>query len=162
MAHIHPSALVDSAARLADDVNIGAFTIIGPHVEIGAGTSIGSHCVIEGHTTIGAFFRTVPLAGSHKIKNTRASLRALKLAVATRFASFAPSTLALCKTAAAHALVTITGLCLACILRMTCKWAAKPFWLAMWVWLAMCILATGPLLAGNRAYTSFAAWGRTP
>ena len=39
MAHIHPSALVDSAARLADDVNIGAFTIIGPHVEIGAGTS---------------------------------------------------------------------------------------------------------------------------
>ena len=54
MAHIHPSALVDSAARLADDVNIGAFTIIGPHVEIGAGTSIGSHCVIEGHTTIGA------------------------------------------------------------------------------------------------------------
>ena len=53
MPTVHPTALVDSAAQLAADVSIGAFTIIGPHVAIGQGTSIGSHCVIEGHTTIG-------------------------------------------------------------------------------------------------------------
>ena len=38
---------------LADDVEVGAFTTIGPNVAIGAGTRVGSHCVIEGHTQIG-------------------------------------------------------------------------------------------------------------
>ncbi len=53
MANIHPTALVDPKAQLADDVSVGAFSIVGPNVVIGAGTSIGPHCVIEGHTTIG-------------------------------------------------------------------------------------------------------------
>ncbi|WP_295644815.1 acyl-ACP--UDP-N-acetylglucosamine O-acyltransferase [uncultured Methylibium sp.] len=50
---IHPTALVDPAARLAADVSVGPYTVIGPQVKVGAGTSIGAHCVIEGHTTIG-------------------------------------------------------------------------------------------------------------
>jgi len=53
MARIHPTALVDAQAQLAEDVEVGAFTIIGPNVVVGQGTRIGSHCVIEGHTTIG-------------------------------------------------------------------------------------------------------------
>jgi UDP-N-acetylglucosamine acyltransferase len=53
MKNIHPTALVDSEATIADDVTIGAFTIIGPEVTIGSGTKIASHCVIEGKTTIG-------------------------------------------------------------------------------------------------------------
>ncbi|MBI2731843.1 MAG: acyl-ACP--UDP-N-acetylglucosamine O-acyltransferase [Aquabacterium sp.] len=53
MASIHPTAIVDPQARLADSVSVGAYTTIGPHVTIGESTSIGSHCVIEGHTTIG-------------------------------------------------------------------------------------------------------------
>lgn len=50
---IHPSAIVDPTAKLAADVEVGAFTIIGPDVEIGAGTVIGSHVVIKGPTRIG-------------------------------------------------------------------------------------------------------------
>jgi UDP-N-acetylglucosamine acyltransferase len=53
MAHIHPSAIVDPQARLADSVTVGPFTTIGPHVVIGEDTTVGAHCVIEGHTTIG-------------------------------------------------------------------------------------------------------------
>lgn len=53
MASIHPTALVDSKAELADSVTVGAHTLIGPNVRIGEGTSVGPHCVIEGHTTIG-------------------------------------------------------------------------------------------------------------
>ncbi|HEX2012256.1 MAG TPA: acyl-ACP--UDP-N-acetylglucosamine O-acyltransferase [Roseateles sp.] len=53
MATIHPSAIVDPAAELDASVEVGAYTLIGPHVKIGAGTVIGPHCVIEGHTTIG-------------------------------------------------------------------------------------------------------------
>lgn len=50
---IHPSAVVDPAARLADDVQVGAFTLIGADVEIGAGTVVGPHCSIHGPTRIG-------------------------------------------------------------------------------------------------------------
>ncbi|NML14303.1 acyl-ACP--UDP-N-acetylglucosamine O-acyltransferase [Azohydromonas caseinilytica] len=53
MALIHPTALVDPAAELAEDVSVGAYTLIGPQVVIGAGTTVGPHCVIEGRTTIG-------------------------------------------------------------------------------------------------------------
>lgn len=50
---IHPSALIDPAARLDSEVEVGPFTVIGPGVEIAAGTRIGSHCVIQGPTRIG-------------------------------------------------------------------------------------------------------------
>jgi len=53
MTRIHASAVIDSKAELASDVEIGPYSVIGPNVEIGAGTKIGSHTVIEGHTTIG-------------------------------------------------------------------------------------------------------------
>jgi len=50
---IHPTALIDPAAELAEDVQVGPFTVIGPDVKIGAGTVIESHVVIKGPTTIG-------------------------------------------------------------------------------------------------------------
>ncbi|NOT99346.1 MAG: acyl-ACP--UDP-N-acetylglucosamine O-acyltransferase, partial [Sideroxydans sp.] len=49
----HSTAIIHPNARLADDVEVGAYSIIGEHVEIGAGTVIGSHVVINGHTRIG-------------------------------------------------------------------------------------------------------------
>jgi UDP-N-acetylglucosamine acyltransferase len=49
----HATALIHPNARLADDVEVGAYTIICEHVEIGAGTVIGPHVVINGHTRIG-------------------------------------------------------------------------------------------------------------
>jgi UDP-N-acetylglucosamine acyltransferase len=53
LMRIHPTALVDPKAELADDVEIQAFTIVGPHVCIGAGTVVGPHCVLDGRTVIG-------------------------------------------------------------------------------------------------------------
>lgn len=50
---IHPTALVDPRAALADDVEVGPYSIVGPYVTIGAGTVIAAHVVIEGRTTIG-------------------------------------------------------------------------------------------------------------
>ncbi len=51
---IHPTALVDPRAELAEDVEVGAYTVVGPHVTIGPGTRLASHVVVEGRTTIGA------------------------------------------------------------------------------------------------------------
>ncbi len=53
MALIHPTAIIEPGSRLADDVKVGAYSVIGPNVEIGEGTEIGPHVVIEGHTRIG-------------------------------------------------------------------------------------------------------------
>jgi len=50
---IHSTAIVHPNARLAADVEVGAYTLIGEHVEIGSGTVIGPHVVINGHTRIG-------------------------------------------------------------------------------------------------------------
>jgi UDP-N-acetylglucosamine acyltransferase len=50
---IHEKALVDPRAKIADDVEIGAFSIVGPDVSIAPGCWIGSHVVITGRTTIG-------------------------------------------------------------------------------------------------------------
>ena len=53
MTRIHSTALVDPAAELDASVEVGPYTVIGPHVRIAAGTVVGPHCVIEGRTTIG-------------------------------------------------------------------------------------------------------------
>jgi UDP-N-acetylglucosamine acyltransferase len=50
---IHPTAIVHPEARLAADVEIGPYTIVGEHVQVGSGTRIGAHAVITGHTSIG-------------------------------------------------------------------------------------------------------------
>ena len=50
---IHPTALIDRTAQLDSDVEVGAYTVIGPDVTIASGCRIGPHVVIEGPTTIG-------------------------------------------------------------------------------------------------------------
>ena len=50
---IHPTAIVDPGASLADNVEVGPYSIIGDSVSIAAGTVIGPHVVIQGPTSIG-------------------------------------------------------------------------------------------------------------
>ncbi len=50
---IHPTAIIDQSATIADDVMIGPYSVIGAGVEIGAGSKVDSHVVINGPTRIG-------------------------------------------------------------------------------------------------------------
>lgn len=50
---INSQAIIHPNAKLADDVEVGPWTIIGADVEIGAGSVIASHVVIKGPTVIG-------------------------------------------------------------------------------------------------------------
>ena len=52
MASIHPTAIVDPRAELDGDVEVGAYSIIGPRVRVGKGTRIRPHAVLEGNTTV--------------------------------------------------------------------------------------------------------------
>jgi len=51
---IHATAIVDPAAKLAEGVTVGPYSIIGADVEIGPGSQIGPHVVLKGPTKIGA------------------------------------------------------------------------------------------------------------
>jgi UDP-N-acetylglucosamine acyltransferase len=68
---IHPTALVDAGAKIADGVAIGAYSIVGPDVAIGAGTRIGPHAVVTGRTTIGARNRIFQFASVGEIPQDR-------------------------------------------------------------------------------------------
>jgi len=50
---IHSTAIVSPDARLAEGVEVGAYSVIGPGVTIGENTILGSHVVIERDTDIG-------------------------------------------------------------------------------------------------------------
>ncbi|PHS70936.1 MAG: acyl-[acyl-carrier-protein]--UDP-N-acetylglucosamine O-acyltransferase [Methylophaga sp.] len=51
---IHPTAIIDPSAIIADDVDIGPYSIIGADVEIASGCDIKSHVVINGPTKMGS------------------------------------------------------------------------------------------------------------
>jgi len=50
---IHHTAIVSKKAKLADDITVGPYAIIGDNAVIGPGTKVGAFCLIEGNTTIG-------------------------------------------------------------------------------------------------------------
>jgi UDP-N-acetylglucosamine acyltransferase len=50
---VHPTAIVDPKARLAESAEIGPYCIIGPDVEIAAGTRLMASVYVEGSTRIG-------------------------------------------------------------------------------------------------------------
>ena len=62
MVSVHPTAIVDDGADLADDVTIGPFCVVGGEVTLGAGTRLESHVVVGGHTTVGGGCHIFPFA----------------------------------------------------------------------------------------------------
>ena len=74
MIKIHPSSIVDPKAELAEDVEIGPYCTVGPHVKIGKGTRLISHVVIDGYTTMGERnlvfpFASLGMIAQHKRSN---------------------------------------------------------------------------------------------
>ncbi|MGI9013178.1 MAG: acyl-ACP--UDP-N-acetylglucosamine O-acyltransferase [Phycisphaerales bacterium] len=53
MAEIHPTALVDPLAELAETCEVGPYCVIGPQVSIGDGTRLLNHVTVQSRTTIG-------------------------------------------------------------------------------------------------------------
>ena len=78
---IHPTAIVDARARVAESAEIGPYCVVGPEVEIGARTRLMANIYLEGPTWIGednVFFpySTVGVASQDlKYKGERAETR---------------------------------------------------------------------------------------
>ena len=78
---IHPTAIVDARARVAESAEIGPYCVVGPEVEIGARTRLMANLYLEGPSWIGednVFFpySTVGVASQDlKYKGERAETR---------------------------------------------------------------------------------------
>ncbi len=62
MAKIHPTAVIDRQAKLADDAVVGPLAVIGPAVELDSEVEIGPQVCISGRTRIGARTRIYPFS----------------------------------------------------------------------------------------------------
>ncbi len=62
MARVHATAVIESGATLADDVEVGAYAIVGPQVELCESVAIASHASVLGRTRVGARSRVFPYA----------------------------------------------------------------------------------------------------
>ena len=59
---VHPSAIVEAGARLADGVIVGPFCHVGADASLGEGVTLLSHVVVTGRTTIGPRAKIFPFA----------------------------------------------------------------------------------------------------
>jgi UDP-N-acetylglucosamine acyltransferase len=62
LAQIHPTAVIEPGAILAESVVVGPFSLIGAEVELEPGVEIGANVVVSGRTTVGAATRVFPFA----------------------------------------------------------------------------------------------------
>jgi UDP-N-acetylglucosamine acyltransferase len=62
MTAVHPTAVIDPEASLAEGVEIGPFCVVGAHVALSAGVKLHSHVVVEGRTEIGEKTEVFPFA----------------------------------------------------------------------------------------------------
>lgn len=62
MSEIHPTAVIDPAAKLGADVSIGPYCIVGPDVTLGDRVKLHAHVVVGGITEIGEGTEIFPFA----------------------------------------------------------------------------------------------------
>ena len=62
MAEIHPTAIVDPRAELADDVLVGPYCVVGGGARLGARVRLEAHVVVTGETSLGDDCRVFPFA----------------------------------------------------------------------------------------------------
>lgn len=59
---IHPTAVVEDGAKLAEGCCVGPYCVVGPEVELGEDVELISHVVVHGRSRIGARTRIFPFA----------------------------------------------------------------------------------------------------
>ncbi len=59
---IHPTAIIEASANIADNVEIGAYCVVGANVVLKTSVKLHSHVVLDGITTIGAGTEIYPFS----------------------------------------------------------------------------------------------------
>ena len=83
MSRIHSTAVIAGGAKIAEDVEIGAYCCVGEEVVIEAGVVLHSHVVVAGRTTHrcrhGAFIPSPRSASRRNMSASSASPRGLEI-----------------------------------------------------------------------------------
>lgn len=104
---IHPSAIMEPGAELDEDVVVGPYAYIGPHVKIGKGSVVMHHATVDGATTMGPGNEVHPYAyvgGKTHDKKYRGGVQGLMIGKDNVFREF---TTVHCATSEEH----VTSLC---------------------------------------------------
>ena len=84
MAIIHPTAVVEDGAQLAEDTIVGPFCHVGPEAVLAEGVELKSHVVVAGTTRIGARTVIFPFASvGHQAQDLKYRGEASRLEVGT-------------------------------------------------------------------------------
>ncbi len=59
---IHPTAIIEKGAEIAEDAEIGPYCVVGKDTAIGAGTRLMHHVSVDGHTALGSSCTIHPFA----------------------------------------------------------------------------------------------------
>ncbi|HEU5046688.1 MAG TPA: acyl-ACP--UDP-N-acetylglucosamine O-acyltransferase [Rickettsiales bacterium] len=62
MTNIHPTAVIEDGAKLAPDVKVGAFCVVGAEATLSSGVELVSHVSVSGCTEIGQNTKIFPFA----------------------------------------------------------------------------------------------------
>ena len=85
MASIHPTAVVEPGARLAESVRVGPYCVVGPAVELQDGVELVSHVAVAGRTLVGAETRIFPFASiGHQPQDLKYQGEASRLEIGRR------------------------------------------------------------------------------
>ncbi|MGH1376770.1 MAG: acyl-ACP--UDP-N-acetylglucosamine O-acyltransferase [Alphaproteobacteria bacterium] len=60
--NIHPTAIIDPNAQIADDVLIGPYCVVGANVSLASGVELIAHVYIDGRTSVGENTKIFPFA----------------------------------------------------------------------------------------------------
>lgn len=62
MTSIHPTAILEDGAEIAENVIVGAYAFMGSGVKVGSGTRIHHHAIVEGNSVLGRNNEIFPFA----------------------------------------------------------------------------------------------------
>lgn len=71
MADIHPTAIIGEGARIAADVSIGPYCVVGPDVSLAPRVRLRSHVIVDGATEIGEGCEIFPFASIGMVPQDR-------------------------------------------------------------------------------------------
>jgi UDP-N-acetylglucosamine acyltransferase len=85
VVQIHPTAIVDAAAKLGADVSIGPYCVVGPQVSLGSRVKLHSHVVVDGLTEIGEDTEIFPFSSiGHRPQDKKFRGEASRLVIGAR------------------------------------------------------------------------------
>ena len=130
--NIHPTAIIESGAKIHSSVSVGPYSVIKKNVVIEENTSVGAYVLIDGNTHIGknnTIFSHNSIGQAPQDKKYKNELTKLIIGESNTIREFCTINTGTEDDKKLHRLVLIIGLWLIAMLRMTAPLEITSLWL---------------------------------